>query len=375
MKTILAQILFGPSLISASNEGTARSIRTYGAINESISAADGDWFRVTPYGDFPVYVTEHGRRVKLIQHVDRAAADAMVAAFNSLSTQLATLWRGLPIYEGHVDDPEWVQRNPSARKAAVGRLKQLEARDDGLWCRSAFNDAGNGLVRGDAPAYAAHSPHWGLQRTKGPNDPDTRPMELYSLALTNTPNIPGNLLGLNEEVPVTSESYTMNPLIIKLLAALGQTLAADAAPEAIEAAVNAALAKVNSMQSDTTKAVNEATTATAQLKAERNARSEFIVSGAIKGGRIVEANRSEWITALNEATDFGAKAAELEKLTPVINTKSQLGAIGSRKQEASTARINAINSAVEEKKKAGMSHDAAFAAVQKEQPALFAVSS
>lgn len=379
-------------LIHAINEAPAKPIRVYAsALNESISAAEGEWVRVAPYGKFPVSVTVDGVRRTVTQNMDREAADAMVSAFNSLATQAATLWRGLPIFEGHADDPQWRKENPSVRKAAVGRVKELQARDDGLWCRPAFNEAGNGLVRGDAPAYTAHSPHWGLLPLDGKAGTNTRPVQLYSLALTNNPNIPGNLLGLNEDDEFSAEQKTitpMNPLLIKLLAALGQTVTAETPAEALSTALQAGIDKLGTVTSAAAEkptlenklatASNEATALKTTLKEERAARSGVVVDVAVTSGRITEAKRSEWINALNEAPDFNAKATELNKLTPAINTQNKIGDVGSRKAEAAAqaTQITAINEAVDSYIKTNgldprKDYDRAFSAVQGAKPELF----
>jgi phage I-like protein len=389
--------------VFAINEAaSARPIRTYAAINENLGGLGADeWVRVTPYGDFPVTVRVDGAHRRVIQKVDRAAAEGMVAAFNSVVTTLGTLGRGLPIFEGHVDDPEWLSRHPGARKAAVGRLKKLEARDDGLYALPAFNDQGDALVRGEAPAYVAHSPHWELELIGDrATTRQARPTVLRSLALTNTPNIPGNVLGLNEDeepVAAPASSPTMKKeLVLKLLATLGQTLAADAAPEAIDAALAAATTKAGELattasnreaekktaadklaaaETKATTAANEATTLKTSLAAERSARSCVVVDLAVKAGRIPEAKRAEWVTALNEAPDFAAKSAELEKITPTINTHSQVGAINSRREESAkhTAGITAINEAVAEHMAThGINdRDVAWRAVKQAKPELF----
>ena len=386
--------------LSAINESRAATVRACSAINEQLGAiGDEQWIRVTPYGRFPVVVQIGGKPRQVIQSVDRAAAEGMVGAFNSLSTAVGTLGRGLPIFEGHVDHPEWVSRHPGARKAAVGRIKKLEARDDGLYALPAFNSIGDSLVRGEAPAYEAQSPHWNLELVGDrATAREARPTVLRSIALTNTPNIPGNVLGLNEddievEVTMGGDSPTMNKdLVLALLAALGQTLAADAAPEALDAALKAATTKATELatsaanavslkelkdkaEASATTAANEAADLKTRLAAERSARSGTVVDAAVKAGRIPEAKRGEWITALNEATDFSAKAAELEKTVPAINTSSKVGNLAGRREESAkqTAGIAAINEAVEaHMRDTGITNrDAAWKAVKAAKPELF----
>jgi hypothetical protein len=53
-------------------------------------------------------------------------------------------------------------------------------------------------VSGEAPAYAAQSPHWGMAAIEHKGRKAFRPLELNSIGLTNNPNIPGTQIGLNE---------------------------------------------------------------------------------------------------------------------------------------------------------------------------------
>lgn len=385
-------------LVTACNEA-APTVRAISALNESSPVRGGEWTRISPFGRFPVTVTVDGRPRRVVQIVDREAADRMVTAFNSVSTRLASLFRGAPILEGHSDDPGWLARNPGARKAAVGRIRQLEARDDGLYGLPALNSIGDGLVGGDAPAYDGTSPRWNLELIGDrATAREARPVEFLSLALTNTPNIPENLHGMNEDggAAFPTQTTTMNPLVIELLALLGQTIAADAAPDAIDAALKAGIAKAkegqaaavnaatekaaletkaNAAETKATTAANEATVARTALATERAARSALVVASAIQAGRISEADRARWVGALNEATDFAAKVGELEAIKPTINTQSHVGHLGSRREESArqTAGITAINEAVDAHMKTTgtTDRDRAWHAVKAAKPELF----
>lgn len=382
--------VFGSALVAAIN--VADQVRSVAAFNESIT--EGDWIRIAPYG-------EHGNKVGL-QVFDRVGAEAMVKAFNSVETKLSTMFRGLPIYEGHPDDDGWKRANPSIKVAAVGRVKKLEARDDGLFGLAAWNETGERLVHGPAPAYTAQSPHWGMLPIPG-RPKAFQPVELWSLGLTNQPNITGTHLGLNE----IDTSSPMKEILIKLLAALGTTVAADAADEAIISAGNAAIAKAGSLkpESEVTAAKNEAETLKTQLTAaqnevttlkgqvtaltterdtqktaavnERTARATVVITTAINDGRLKEAQRAEFTTKLVGATDFDATAKEITTLTKAINTTSKVTSAADRKAESATetAKVSAINEAVQKKMKdASLGHHDAFLAVKREQPALFAAT-
>lgn len=379
--------LFNGKLIAAINDSVpGAEIRVVAGLNEDLG--DQEWIRVAPYG-------EHRNKVGL-QVFDRPGAEAMVKAFNSMETRLSTLFRGLPIYEGHPDDDSWKRQNPGVKVAAVGRVKKLEAREDGLWAVPAWNESGERLVRGTAPAYSAQSPHWGMLPVTG--RPKTfRPVELWSLGLTNQPNITGTYLGINE----TDTPTPMKELLIKLLAALGLTVAADASDEAIITAATEALAKTAGLNKSEAElatakpkleaAANEITALKGQVEdlttkhtaainsvaAERTARAGIVITSAINEGRLTEAQRVDFTAQLVASTDFAAKAGEIGQLKKAINTTSKLGDLGNRKGESAVdgAKISAINEAVAKKQAGGLSdYTAAYLAVKKEQPALFAAS-
>jgi hypothetical protein len=371
-------------LVSAINTIATKVIA---GLNETIGA--GDWIRIAPYG-------EHGNKVGL-QVFDRAGAEAMVKAFNSVETKLSTLFRGLPIYEGHPDDEGWKRANPGIRAAAVGRVKKLETRDDGLWALAAWNEAGERLVRGETPAYTAQSPHWGMLPIPG-RPKAFQPVELWSIGLTNQPNISGTEMGLNE----IDTASPMKEILIKLLAAHGISVAADAADDAIIAAATDAIAKAGpakaAAEGEMAAAKNEAATlktqltaaqneltglkadlvkATAAGAAERAARATAVITAAINEGKLTEAQRAEFTTALVGATDFDAKAKEIGQMRKAINTQNKVAGAADRKGESAVdnTKLTAINEAVTKKaKEANLSHHDAYMAVKREQPALFAAT-
>lgn len=370
----------GGSVLVAINEQA--DVRAVAAFNETIGS--GDWIRIAPFGEWP---NEVG-----LQVFDRAAADSIVSAFNSVATKAATLFRGLPVYEGHPDDPAWARANPGYKRVAVGRVKEMQVREEGLYGKIAFNELGTPLVHGEAPAYEAQSPRWSMRRITHGGRPACRPFEVHSLGLTNTPNIPGTELGLNEQ-PVEILP-AMKTKIIALLAALGRPVAqADTVTDdQLAAAVNeavpvatAAITAVNELatikpklakaETDLVTANNEAGTLRTSLAAERKARAEGIIAVAINEGRITQAQSTEWLgkfTATN--ADFAAVEGELKKAPKAINTHSSVDKLGSRKAEeaARANKVTAINEAVLKKEKESkLSHFDAYRAVQKDHPEWF----
>ena len=394
---ILSCGLSARALFTAANEARSlTSITT--AINAALDAK-AEWVTLR-YG---VYPNEVG-----LQILDREAAERMKAAFNSKLNQLANAFRGEPIYPGHPDDPAWRRANPGVRTEAVGRLRGVEVGDDGLRLKFAYNDAGQRLVGGEAPAYTSYSPVWGMEQTTHQGRKAYRPVEIYSIGLTNTPQIPGTFIGLNEALPTETSNPAMKIKIIALLAALGRPApAADVTDAALETAINEALPvatkfvedagklttatneagtakeQVTSLQSQLTAAQGQLTTATneaatlrTQLATERSARAEAVLVTAVNEGRITAAQKPEWLTKFTAVgADFAAIEGEL-KLKKAINTKSQAN-LGARRGQAPSPeqkqRVTAVNEAITAKMTALNTTDrnAAYLALVREGHELF----
>lgn len=335
-----------------------------------------------------------------LQIFDREAATAMVSAFNDRLNRLANAFRGLPAYVGHPDDPEWAAQNPGVRAEALGRIREMKASDEGLLFRVAYNDEGKRLVTGEAPAYEAYSPNWGMLPITYKGRKAFRPVELNSIGLTNQPNIPGSYIGLNEALP--AEVFPMKAELIKLLAALGYTLAADANDEAIVAGINEALPKslaaiaaqgeltttkaqltaaqneVTTLKGTLTSAQNEATSAKSIANTERKERAGLVIVTAINEGRLTQAQRAEWEAKfMAPGADFTAVSGELAKLKKAVNTTSKSDGMGARRgaDVESQKKINAVNEAVTAKMaSAKCDRPTAYNAVRAEKPELFAES-
>jgi len=355
------------------------------AINEALGG-DQEWVRIAPYREMPNSVG--------LQVFDRRAADAMVSAFNSLPERAARLFRGLPVYVGHPDDQGWSRANPSIRAEAVGRIKELQPRDDGLYGRVAWNDEGKRLISGDAAAYAYHSPRWSMRAIPG-RAKTFRPELLHSIGLTNHPNIPDLPIGLNEAE--RAKSIAMKKSILALLAALGRpAIAVDATDAQFETALNAAApvatsavadqGKLGPAQTSLTEATNEANTLkterdglktkvtdlTTAVNTERAARADGILVGAVNTGRISEADKPAWKTKLTaDGADITAINTEMQALKPALNTGKP--DLGGRKGEANVqGGIIAINEAIaKHRKEHDCDHHTAYCAVKRTQPALF----
>jgi len=340
---------------------------------------EGDWLAI-PYGDHP--------HAQGIQRLDRAAAQAMVAHFSSFAARLGRLFGGVPIYVGHPDDPRLANQFPDRK--AYGWIMALEARDDGLYLQTKWSAAGQDLLAN--AHYKWFSPFWGC-RNDGQEHGRAilRPVRLVSIGLTNTPNIEGIPPLANDEnaTPIPKGDHPVKREdLIKAL-----SLAEDADDAAILAAIKAvqdelAALKAKAAESDSAKQdlANEKTaraaaeTALANEKtarsAERKARIELVLDNAQAAGKFTPAQRPQWAADLEK--DFEAKSVELANAKPVLNTRPKTDALGTRNADAlaardATLRRDKVLMLVNERiAKTGEVYEQAFAAIRKENPALFA---
>lgn len=347
-----------PIFTTALNSATAAINAAYGMAQE-LALPDGEKefrYRLSPYGEFPVDDV-HGNPI--IQVIDREAGETLAANFGSLRGQFATFFRGIPIYEGHADDVEWLKKNPGHRASAVGRIKSIEAEDDGIYVTSVLNSSGVELLGGEAPKYTGHSPHWRL--SKIPKKPGYfRPILLWSDALTNMPNIMHNavalngLAGVNDDIPSPDaeigESENQENTDMKLtpeaLQALGFAPDAEPTAEEISAAIvkmlsDKATAEAEKVAAEgTATAVNSRLTLVeSELTLVRGAAVDTVITEAINSGRITEADKPAWTTALN--TSFASESAKLKNLMPVLNTESKIKDQVGRRDLAITDAVNA----------------------------------
>lgn len=299
-------------------------------------------YRFVRYGEHPVMMEINGRVQRVIQVIDKQAVEEMASNFQSFRTQLATFFRGIPIYIGHADDQQWCKDNPGHTAAAVGRIKEITAGEDGMMVRSVFNSRGVEALAGEAPEYSGHSPRWRMREI--PDRPGHyRPFLLWSDALTNDPNIPDSGMVLNQSPgdagPENNKNDNME-LTPEALKALG--FAPDAKPSPAE--ISAAIIKLlgEKASADAAKATAEtnltaANSRNATLQTELNGLREASVvtaiNTAITEGRITEAEKPVWEGLLK--ADFANGSAALAKLkgSDALNTRSQLGDLNSRRGE------------------------------------------
>ena len=351
-----------PKFTRSLNAAVTRAINVASGVFQELNLPEGETtlrYRLSPYGTFPV---DDVNGNLIFQVVDRKAGETMAINFSSLSGKLATFFRGIPIYEGHADDPAWAAANPGHRAVAVGRIKSINPEDDGIWVTSVINSSGRELLGGEAPKYSGHSPHWRLSPIPGQADHYT-PVLLWSDALTNSPNILSNTIALNSLQGVAADpspdaaagadgAGEPNPEdtdIMKLtedaLAALG--FAPDATPSTDE--ISAAIVQMCSdMATEEAKEPPTVTAANSRLRiveseltAIRGAAVERAVTDAINTGRITEAERPGWTTALN--TSFISESDKLSNLMPVVNTTSRVPDLGNRRDGLCIDAANAVS--------------------------------
>lgn len=343
----------------------ARAINAVSGVFQELTLPEGETtlrYRLSPYGIFPV---DDVSGKAIYQVVDKKAGEIMAANFGSLTGKLATFFRGIPIYEGHPDDPGWAAANPGHRASAVGRIKAIENEEDGIWVTSVINSDGKALLSGDAPKYSGHSPHWRLSPIPGQPDHYT-PVLLWSDALTNTPNIHNNTIALNSlqgvEIEIEEQSpdaaasatgATENPedtmkLTPEALAALGFAPDATPSPDEISSAIVKLLSDKASAEADkvaaegaTTAANSRHTALQAEFDTIRSQAVDTVIGEAIATGRITEADKPAWTTALN--TSFLTEANKLKSLMPVLNTASKVPDLGNRRDGLCIDAANAAS--------------------------------
>lgn len=243
-----------------------------------------DWVRVVPLGSWEHPNGAFSIDAEDAQHIVVAAAE-----------------RGVDI----VFDYEH-QTLSGERAPAAGWIKELEARDDGVWARVEWTDEARALI--ETKQYRYYSP------TLDFADGDAR---LHSVALTNTPLMGRDIQPLAAkaglcvliqatDVPPTSRS---NKMELKDIAAM-----LGLAEDSTEDAVRAKLAEVVAQPSQLTEEI-------AQLKAQIDGLIEAKAKPAPEVQAIIDGLQKEVATltatmAQREATQMVESAVAACKITP-----------------------------------------------------------
>lgn len=348
-----------PIFTAAMNAATTAINAASGVFHELALPETGEHlfrFRLAAYGEYPVDDV-NGRAIT--QVVDRQAAETMAVNYGSVVGKLANFFRGVPMFEGHADDAAWLAKNPGHRASAVARIKTIEPGEDGVYATAALNSDGVDLLGGDAPKYTGQSPYWRLSEIPG-RPGCFRPILLWSVALTNNPNIMTNTIALNslqgvadaDLSPATGE--TENPetteiemkLTPEALQALGFAPDAAPTPEEVSAAIVKMLSdkaeaegKMATAEEQTTAANSRLSLVETELNLIRGTAVDTVIAAAVSTGRITEADKPAWTTALN--TSFQSESAKLAALMPVLNTQNRVADLGARREAHITDAANA----------------------------------
>ena len=171
MKRTIAN--FANAAATAMEAPTALFSNIFTAVNEVDKLR---WVNIAPYGDWP--------NAQGMQRVTKDDAQVIVNEFNSLMHTPQRLL-GAPWYIGHPDHPAFNEKYRDTK--AYGRIKKLEAREDGLYAGVRFGDEGERLIADEA--FHGHSVNWYLRQDKA-DKTVWRPFRMKSVGFTNEPNIP-----------------------------------------------------------------------------------------------------------------------------------------------------------------------------------------
>jgi hypothetical protein len=114
------------------------------------------------------------------QLIDSRSAKAIVNSFHSIRGRLMRGFRGIPIFIGHPDDPEFSSKNGKI----YGRIDGIRAENSALWISIKWTDVGREIFENGVIKYL--SPRWMTTRDGSGN---LIPKRLLSVGMTNHPNI------------------------------------------------------------------------------------------------------------------------------------------------------------------------------------------
>lgn len=229
-----------------------------------------NWYQIEVVGE------HYNPGADLVQVIDARAVEHIVNRFAEEAK--APNFAGMRIGKDHLAD------DMSQPTEALGWLMELRNRDGQPEGRIEWTLVGRPLIEskpGQPPVYKFFTTEYdvpdtepaGTVKIRNRDVRAVRPLRLAGLDVTNKPNNkggkpisnrdPGTQSGRSENQPTD----TMNPKVLKLLAALGVTLAPDAAPEAVDAALDQGIAKAG----EAGQIKNRLTTAEAELSKLRDA--------------------------------------------------------------------------------------------------------
>ncbi len=369
----------------------------FAAGREAILNADDslpEWIQLAPLGEFPTRDRKH------VQVFNAEACAQIVQWFDFWPRRVARLMgvNAVPVWVGHPDfDPKtWPERKQ------VGHVAKLEARDDGLWGNVIWNANADEALRKDGhkfPSVAVDCDDAG--------DGKLNPVMLMSVGMWHKPNIKSVQSVVNaqaeteddqdeknDETQTNAETAMLNKLLTALREAgvikegddedsvlvqvgnLKETLEymredkarTKARADKMRTAMNAGDEIADADLDDEVITALNAERSRAEalhlsFEALRSDLYEVQINTAIETGRIVEADRTEWLTELNAAEDSTPVLEKLRALKPQLNTSS-IGALGRNKPALTAAqRRTTLNAWVNDYMAAkGCDYDQAWAA-------------
>jgi phage I-like protein len=216
------------------------------------------WMQLVPLGriNAPLELERSGKieEVQIIQEVTASTVNRLADAFAAQAAK--------PNFPGLLVDFDHFSNDTDKSSRAAAWIEEVAARADGLWGRVRFSASGKAAVEGGD--YRLFSPVLGFTPRAYQAGEIVEPSVLLRGALTNDPRYKGMIPVSNRQTPFPSTPMKKE-LVIQLLAALGQTVAADAAPEAFDAALTSAITTAEANKTEMASTASRLTTLEGQL--------------------------------------------------------------------------------------------------------------
>ncbi|MCW8842405.1 MAG: phage protease [Rhodobacteraceae bacterium] len=272
----------------------------------ALNVEDGsvpDWVQLLPAG----------RSVRGVDGRSWTMEDA-----NALIDSFLARNNDLPVDLEHATQIKGAQGEPAP---AVGWIKELEARDTGLWGRVEWNGEGEALLR--RRAYRYLSPVFKFAKRTG------EITRMVSAGLTNNPNL--DLVALNSADDLTEET-TMDPAVLEALGLNSTATSADTvlAIQKLKAAETTALNRAASPdpnkfvpKADYDLAMNRISDFEAVEKEREGEAINAAIDAAIEAGKVAPMSRDYHTAACREEGGLERFQAMVD-VSAVIADKSGL---------------------------------------------------
>ncbi|MDR2737382.1 MAG: phage protease [Puniceicoccales bacterium] len=155
------------------------------------------WIKLANFGEY--------RHRKGSQLLNANSAKDIVDSFRSIRGRLMRKFRGIPIFIGHPDDPEFSPKNDRI----YGRIGDLKIKDDALWILVKWTEIGRELFESGIIKY--FSPRW---MTSKAADGKLLPKRLLSVGLTNHPNIQCDHVSTEEQSSLDLGEFGNDPELL-----------------------------------------------------------------------------------------------------------------------------------------------------------------